>query len=194
MTVSESTDESEALKQTLHTYGKNVIRTQLEKYLSSLKQEFSRGMILPKKDGSTKPDTITNLSSGFNKKINMAPVPTVPKVEGYKIETSTFTICQKFQCRGQEFYDAMTKIEMVTAFTRGHVKLDACKGGQFSLFGGNIMGEFVELVPGKKIVQKWRFKQWPDGHFSTVTINIDEKVSLNFLAGIQNPPLELYKI
>lgn len=63
---------------------------------------------------------------------------------------------------------------MVQAFTRNPVKLEAKKNGQFELFGGNIHGEFVEITP-TKIVQKWRCKQWPSGHFSNVTIDICEK-------------------
>ena len=63
---------------------------------------------------------------------------------------------------------------MVIAFTKGAVKLEAKKGGKFELFGGNIYGEFVELSP-TKIVQKWRSKSWPAGHFSDVTFNIEEK-------------------
>lgn len=35
---------------------------------------------------------------------------------------------------------------MVQAFTQGPVKLDVKKGGKFELFGGNIHGEFVEVV------------------------------------------------
>lgn len=35
---------------------------------------------------------------------------------------------------------------MVMAFTNGPVKLEAKIGGKFELFGGNIYGEFVELV------------------------------------------------
>jgi len=63
---------------------------------------------------------------------------------------------------------------MVQAFTKNPVKLEAKKNGQFELFGGNIHGEFVEIAP-TKIVQKWRCKQWPSGHFSDVTIDINEK-------------------
>lgn len=166
------------IKQIIHS-SKDQIREKLDNYVKSLKEEFSKGMILPKKEG-TKPDTITNLSSGFNKKVNMTPVKSSNKTDGVKIDTTTICLNQKFQCRGQEFYDAMTRIEMVTAFTQGHVKLDATKGGKFSLFGGNITGSFEELEPGKKIVQKWRYKQWPEGIHSIVTMNIEEKVTENF--------------
>lgn len=56
------------------------------------------------------------------------------------------------------------------------MKMDPEKGGKFALFGGNVTGEFRELVPGKKIVQLWRLKQWPEQHFSEVTFSIEEKV------------------
>lgn len=36
--------------------------------------------------------------------------------------------------------------QMVVAFTRGDVKLDLVKGGKFELFGGNISGEYENLV------------------------------------------------
>ena len=32
------------------------------------------------------------------------------------------------------------------AFTGGPVEMEATKGGRFSLFGGNVTGEFTELV------------------------------------------------
>ena len=141
----------------------------------SLKEEFSKGMILPKK-GEVKPDNVHNLTSGFNKKIDMQTVVTHAPQAGLKIDTSTIRMVEKFQCKAAEFYDAMTRIEMVTAFTRSRAKLDPVKGGKFELFQGNISGTFVELDPNRKIVQRWRYKQWPSGHYSVVTMDIDEKV------------------
>lgn len=155
--------------------GKEIIREKLSEYIAGLKIEFSKGMILPKKD-EVKPDNIKNLSSGFNQKVSMQPVVSNSQPEDKKVDTTTLELKEKFQCRARDLYDALTKIEMVTAFTRGEVKLEPVKGGVFELFGGNISGVFDELVPGQKIVQKWRYKQWPTGHFSTVNIKFDEKV------------------
>lgn len=39
-----------------------------------------------------------------------------------------------------------TILQMVMAFTKGPVKLEPKNGGKFELFGGNIHGEFLELV------------------------------------------------
>ncbi|XP_063621994.1 activator of 90 kDa heat shock protein ATPase homolog 1 [Cydia splendana] len=176
VTIKGSGEESQRVKAFMHNVGKKEIRKQLEEYIRSLKEEFSKGLILPKKgESSVKPDNVSTITSGFNKKINMEPIIAPKKEIGCKLDTKSLELSEKFQCRGQEFYDALTRIEMVTAFTQGHVKMEAEKGGKFALFGGNITGEFRELVPGKKITQYWRYKQWPDQHFSEVTINIDEK-------------------
>lgn len=176
ISVKETSAEAEKLKEIMQTAGRELIRQQLAKYISGLKEEFSKGMILPKKDEVKQENNINNLSSGFNKKINMTSVTDTTSKLGVKLDTTTINSSQKFQCKAQEFYDAMTRLELVTAFTRDKVQLDPVKGGKFVLFGGNISGTFEELVPGKKIVQRWRYKQWPEGHHSVVTLNIEEKV------------------
>ncbi|CAH0683277.1 unnamed protein product [Spodoptera exigua] len=177
ITIKGSGEEAQRVKAFMHNVGRDKIRKQLSEYVRSLKEEFSKGLILPKKGETTvKPDNVSMITSGFNKKVNMDPI-VAPKNNqiGCKLDTKSIELSEKFQCRAQEFYDAMTRIEMVTAFTQGHVKMEAEKGGKFALFGGNITGEFRELVPPKKIVQYWRYKQWPDQHFSEVTFTIDEK-------------------
>ncbi|XP_044756789.1 activator of 90 kDa heat shock protein ATPase homolog 1 [Coccinella septempunctata] len=171
----EDGEEASEIKKVLQKDGVAAVRSQLGKYITELKEEFTKGMILPKK-GEVKPDNVVNHKSGFNKtKVNMQPVTSEKKELGVKIEVKTIKDTQKFQCKASEFYDAMTRIEMVTAFTHGPVKLELFKNGKFELFGGNISGEFIELEPARKIVQKWRYKQWPSGHYSTVTLDIDEK-------------------
>ncbi|XP_076655305.1 activator of 90 kDa heat shock protein ATPase homolog 1 [Halictus rubicundus] len=176
ITLKDSTNEGEVIKHFLHTKGKDAIREKLRNYVSALKEEFAAGMILPKKDNVK--ENISNLTSGFNAKMQMnSTVASSNKKEtvlGTKILTTTIKQQQKFQCRAEEFYNVFTTIEMVQAFTKGPVKLEPKKGGTFELFGGNIHGEFVEVTP-TKIVQRWRCKQWPGGHFSDVTIGISEK-------------------
>lgn len=54
-------------------------------------------------------------------------------------------------------------LQRVSAFTRAKATVVAKPGGKFSMLGGNITGEFVELIPERKIVQKWRFSSWPEG-------------------------------
>ncbi|XP_011306173.1 activator of 90 kDa heat shock protein ATPase homolog 1 [Fopius arisanus] len=173
ITLKSSTDEGEAVKHFLHTKGKEFIRERLKEYVAALKQEFTKGMILPKKDEN---QAITkNCKTAINVKAQMnATVVSNNKTPGYKISTTTVKQQQKFQCRAPEFFNVLTTTEMVQAFTKGPVRLEPTKNGKFELFGGNIHGEFVELSP-TKIVQKWRCKQWPEGHFSEVVLDINEK-------------------
>ena len=115
----------------------------------------------------------------------MQPVISKSESKSKVINVTTIEVTEKFQCRASDLYNALTRIEMVTAFTRGQVKIDPSPGGIFELFGGNINGTFVELIPGEKIVQKWRCKQWPSEHFSTVTMKISEKSDHTVLNVIQ---------
>lgn len=108
--------------------------------------------------------------------LNNESANTQPATVGCKLDVKTLTFSENFQCQAKDLYDVFTKPELATAFTRGAAKVEANRGGEFVLFGGNITGKFEELVRNEKIVQSWRYKQWPNGHFSQVTLEISEKV------------------
>lgn len=57
-------------------------------------------------------------------------------------------------------------------FTGGEAKVSRSVGGSFVTFDGWASGKNVELVKDKKIVQTWRADDWPDGHYSTITIQL----------------------
>lgn len=183
ITTDESGDESERLKQFMYNIGRAQIRKQLEVYLRELRDEFSKGLILPKKDDPTlKPDGVKNITSGFNKKVSLQPIISsdTPKTTtvGCKLDVKTIKFNETFQCQAKDLYEVFTKTELSSAFTRSAAKVDATRGGEFVLFGGNIDGKFEELVPNQKIVQSWRYKQWPAGHYSQVTMEFTEKVGV----------------
>jgi activator of HSP90 ATPase len=69
---------------------------------------------------------------------------------------------------GMDLYNALTDAKRVKAFTQSDASISAEPGGAFAMFGGSIEGKQVELVPGKRIVQDWRFNTWPEGHYSKV--------------------------
>jgi activator of HSP90 ATPase len=52
--------------------------------------------------------------------------------------------------------------------------IDRRVGGAISAGDGYISGQNVELVEDERIVQRWRGWDWPDGHLSTVTIEMRE--------------------
>ena len=46
-------------------------------------------------------------------------------------------------------------------------------GGAFSMFGGVITGRHIEMVPGGRLVQAWREKNWEPGIYSLVRFQLD---------------------
>eukprot|EP00466_Bigelowiella_natans_P005556 jgi/Bigna1/89238/estExt_fgenesh1_pg.C_460007 len=81
-------------------------------------------------------------------------------------------VMRGFRCTPELLFKALTDQDMVSKYTQSEAKIEVKEGGGFSLFGGSIHGSFQEASPPSKIVQVWRFKEWPDDHFSTVTLEI----------------------
>jgi activator of HSP90 ATPase len=63
-------------------------------------------------------------------------------------------------------YQALVDAERFGEVTGAPASGDSKEGASFSAFGGHITGRHVELVPGKRVVQAWRAKTWPEGVYS----------------------------
>jgi len=83
---------------------------------------------------------------------------------------------------------------MVKAFTQDSAAIYDCKqGGHFSLFGGNVMGHFLEIVPYESIEMMWRFKSWPNEHYSLVKLEfIEEKDQTKLVIRQTGVPTQFY--
>lgn len=72
-------------------------------------------------------------------------------------------------------YEVLTNSEKFAAMTGGRsADISGEEGGSFAMFGGDIVGRNVELVPGKRVVQAWRPKRWPEGLYSLVSFNLSQ--------------------
>ncbi|KAL4788132.1 activator of Hsp90 ATPase [Aspergillus varians] len=130
-----------------------------------------------------------NPSSGFSKAPSY-PQPTKQETSASKptttttankvsVNTVTVTASDEFRTTAEELFKTFTEPERLAAFTRGAPRQfdGANVGGKFSIFDGNVTGEFVKLESPKLLVQKWRLAQWPQDHFSTLEINFDQNDS-----------------
>jgi activator of HSP90 ATPase len=45
-------------------------------------------------------------------------------------------------------------------------------GAEFSAFDGNVVGRQIELVPGERLIQAWRFPVWEPGAYSIVRFTL----------------------
>jgi activator of HSP90 ATPase len=72
----------------------------------------------------------------------------------------------------QRVYEILLDSKQFAAFTGMPAEIDAKVGGAFSMFGGQIVGRNVELVPAARIVQAWRPAQWDPGVYSIVRFEL----------------------
>jgi activator of HSP90 ATPase len=71
-------------------------------------------------------------------------------------------------------YAALTEGEIFAAFTGGAAAAIAAEeGGEFSLFGGMIVGRNIEMIPGQRLVQAWRPGNWEAGVYSVVRFELE---------------------
>jgi activator of HSP90 ATPase len=80
----------------------------------------------------------------------------------------------KFEVSPHEVYEALMDSEKHAAFTGQDAEISREVGGKFKAFEGWVEGENLELIPDKKIVQKWRGKDWKEGEWSKVIYELKE--------------------
>jgi uncharacterized protein YndB with AHSA1/START domain len=76
-----------------------------------------------------------------------------------------------------QVYAYLTDGETFAAATGKAARLEARAGSVFSLFDGRIEGRQIELVPGERVVQAWRFGDahpdvWGPGVYSIVRFTL----------------------
>ena len=88
----------------------------------------------------------------------------------------TKTIMQTiiFNVPPSEIYELLMDSEKHSAITGSEAEISKEIGGKIWAYDGHIAGENIELVPDKRIVQKWRGSDWPEGHFSEAVFDLEE--------------------
>jgi len=78
-----------------------------------------------------------------------------------------------FKSAPARLYAALLSSKDFTAFSGLPATIDPAAGGAFSLFGGQIVGRNIELVPDRRIVQAWRaVADFPAGVYSLVKFEL----------------------
>ena len=88
--------------------------------------------------------------------------------------TATLELDERFATGARELYELLLDSNRMSMVTGG-AQIDARVGGAFTLFSGAVTGFTTELVPGERLVQRWRFSSWRTGAFSTVTVALTER-------------------
>lgn len=75
----------------------------------------------------------------------------------------------------QAVYDALMDEAQHAAFTGYEAQIDWREGGRFVTCGERHRGHTLVLVPGRKIVQAWGHTDFPEYHYSVVTIDLEPR-------------------
>jgi uncharacterized protein YndB with AHSA1/START domain len=78
----------------------------------------------------------------------------------------------KFKAAPATIYDLLADSEKHTAVTGRKATISGKVGGTFSTGGNDVTGINVDLVPGRRIVQAWRHRKFPEGIFSMATVTL----------------------
>ena len=81
-----------------------------------------------------------------------------------------------FNCNPQDIYNILMDSKKHSKLTSSVAKIGKKEGDTFYVWGGDIHGINLELIPNKKIIQSWRYNypDWPKDYFSKVTFNIKD--------------------
>lgn len=88
--------------------------------------------------------------------------------------TATLELDERFATSAGELFELLLDSNRMSMVTGG-AKIERRVGGAFTLFSGAVTGFTTELVPGERLVQRWRFASWRTGAFSTVTLALTER-------------------
>ena len=78
----------------------------------------------------------------------------------------------KFKASPATVYDLLADSEKHTAVTGRKANISEKVGGTFSTSGNDVTGVNVDLVPGRRIVQAWRHRRFPEGVFSMAAVTL----------------------
>ncbi|MBC7863616.1 MAG: SRPBCC domain-containing protein, partial [Bacteroidia bacterium] len=90
-----------------------------------------------------------------------------------------FRISAKIPTDVKTLFDAWLSSKEHTAFTGGSAKVENKINGKFSAWDEYITGRTTEIVPEKKIVQKWRTVEFADDCSDSVLEILFEEISDN---------------
>ena len=81
-----------------------------------------------------------------------------------------------FNAKPNEIYSILMDSKKHSILTDSDAEIGKKRGDSFSVWGGSIRGNILELEKNKKIVLSWNCESdgWPKDHFSHLEINLKE--------------------
>lgn len=190
--TSDRTPEREKVKELLRKQGLKPLQALLKQWLTALRDDYCGNLIKPTKASSassigegTSAAAAAATPATTSAAAAAAPAAAPAAPVGVKIASSLppvakapdaaykdLKLSDKFKCRAQDLFAALTDEARVRAYTQSPASVDPKVGGAFSLFSGNVTGVFKDVKPYELLTQAWRMKTWAENHHSEVTLKI----------------------
>ncbi|MBM4446670.1 MAG: hypothetical protein FJ023_04870 [Chloroflexi bacterium] len=90
------------------------------------------------------------------------------------MKTKTIRQTVTFKATPHEVYETLMDSKKHSQLTGSKAQISREVGSKFSIYEGDIEGVNLELVPDHKIIQSWRYSDWPEGHYSQATFILEE--------------------
>jgi len=90
------------------------------------------------------------------------------------MKTKTIRQSVTFKASPHEVYEVLMDSKKHSKLVGGEAKISRVVNGKFTIYGGEIDGVNLYLVPDQKIVQSWRYSDWPEGHYSKATFSLQK--------------------
>jgi len=78
----------------------------------------------------------------------------------------------KFKADPSTIYDLLADSQKHSAITGKAASISTKIGGAFTIGESDVTGINVDLVPGRRIVQAWRHRRFPEGIFSMAAVTL----------------------
>ncbi|KAM7535416.1 hypothetical protein Aperf_G00000096955 [Anoplocephala perfoliata] len=178
VSCSTSNPGDDDIKDYLRKEGVKHLRKQFEIYINELKHEYSKDLILPTKvtQGSVKPienSTEKHLADALRKSEISSSKKEAASKKPDTHGSAQISLQEDFMCTPDDLYRVFVTEELTKHFTRDNATVQPVPGGTYSIFGGNVLGNFIELEANKTISMSWRKSNWPEGHLSLVKMEFE---------------------
>ncbi|KAG8972517.1 hypothetical protein FRB90_010189, partial [Tulasnella sp. 427] len=158
------------------------VRKELPKFFKDKLGPFPKAML------ETHGKDVTPSVSGTATPVGAAPAAISPaeaaaklapvkgKAPAKAINTSTVTVETTLAASAGDIFELLTDERKISLWSRAAAKSTPTPDSEYSIFGGNIHGKYVNLDKPSKIVQTWHLKNpsWPDNHSATLTTTLDQ--------------------
>ncbi|GMS79296.1 hypothetical protein PENTCL1PPCAC_30352 [Pristionchus entomophagus] len=187
-TISSKSPMEAPIRHLINKKGVEAVRAALAVYIRELKEEFSKGLILPTdkpkaqviSKGKT---TVVDKKQFMNNVVTDSAAATAKKQQQTEsttssgdVPTKSVSCVENFKVPPARLFECLTQREMVNAWTNGSAaQWDLKPDGDFALFGGMVTGKFLTIDEPRSLEFTWRLKSFPAGHFAHVVFTIKDK-------------------